>query len=303
MRFIDYAVRLKLSSVLDFPYAIITFSGVSRVLTHQMVRHRLAAYMQQSMRFVKIPARMQRKYTPWYVIPPSVSAKDEETVAEFIVGNERAGRAYLNAIASGVPVEDARFLLPNGTKTHISMAADAEEWLHFLNVRTSTDAQWEIRRAALAALYCLAWAYPDLFGKPRIPKNIRAARVVPIDAPRWVYVELLKKNPTKIAEAIEEDGKYLLTCEKGRFELNSKNTRVEWLDTHLFSRGIARKIAKMARKDAENGVRRRDLTALIGTEVSEEKECGVAELVKKKLNEDIERISLSHKVVAIIGTR
>lgn len=303
MKFIDYAIKLHLSSVLDFPFAIITFSDVSRVFTHQLVRHRLAAYMQQSMRFVKIHPKPSRRYVPWYVVPPSIARSDTETIASFLLANERAGEKYRALTGRGVPVEDARFVLPNGVKTHITMAADAEEWLHVIAIRASQEAQWEIRRASLAALFALSLVYPHIFGKIRVGKNTRAVKLVPKNAPTWVYRALLKKTPEKIAIALEEEGRYVLEADGKSYVLTPENTDITWLGGSPYSLPEARRLVRLSRKWRKQWDGREltvDLTDEIGTLVEEEKEIEAAEVLKEHLGWDIESVDLSHRVIVRI---
>ncbi len=302
--FIDYAVRLHLSSVMDFPYAIITFSDVSRVFTHQLVRHRLAAYMQQSMRFVRIPLRRGKRYTPWYVVPPSVAEGEEENILHFLLANERAGEAYRQLLEAGTPTEDARFVLPNGVKTHITMAADAEEWMHVIRMRASPEAQWEIRRAALAALFALSVVYPDLFGRVRANKWERTAVVRPLDAPPWVYEALLGKDMGKIAAALEEKGEYVLE-ERGRhYVLSTENTEVRWL-TGVYALREARILARKGRRlskrwDGEEELAV-DLTDVVGTRVDEGKKESVGRRLGAEMGEEMEWVDLDHPIVVRIA--
>ncbi len=299
--FIDYAVRLHLSSVMDFPYAIVTFSDVSRVFTHQLVRHRLAAYMQQSMRFVRIPLRREKRYVPWYVVPPSVAEGDP---VPFLVANERAGEAYRRLMEAGVPTEDARFILPNGVKTHITMAADAEEWMHVIRMRAHPHAQWEIRRAALATLFALSVVYPDLFGRIRANKWERTAIVRPKDAPPWVYRALLGKDQGKIAAEIEERGEYVLEEDGKRYVLNEENTEIQWI-SGVYMLKEARILAKMGRRLSREWDGKEelvmDLTDLLGTRVEEEKKEEAGRRLGKELGEDIEWVDLDHRVLVRIA--
>jgi len=157
-RLFRLARTMKLSSVLDFPFYIFSISGVSRVFTHQWVRYRIAAHIQQSMRWVKIDTGFDPE-NPWFIVPPSVVKQGVEAVVRYVKGVVDAGRRYLELVDSGVPTEDARFVLPHAVKTHISTVMNAEELLHVIEQRTCFDAQWEIRTVAyvlLAALYALS---------------------------------------------------------------------------------------------------------------------------------------------------
>ncbi|MEM4714419.1 MAG: FAD-dependent thymidylate synthase [Candidatus Nanoarchaeia archaeon] len=122
-----------------FEHAIYTvgIEGVSRVLTHQLVRHRIASYSQQSQRETN---------TYEYVIPDSIKEKTLER--EYCTKIKEIFDFYQNLINQGIPLEDARYILPNAAETKIIMTANVREWFHFLNLRGCYRTQWEIRNLA-----------------------------------------------------------------------------------------------------------------------------------------------------------
>ena len=158
-RMIRLTKMLKLSSVLDFGYYIVSIEGVSRSFTHQWVRYRIAAHMQQSLRYVKINTTS----VDWFVVPPSITKNGVESVMNYIRNQIRSGQIYLDLILRGVPPEDARFALPIGIKTHLSSAFNAEEMIHIIYQRTCFDAQWEIRTVAYAILLAGLIVHPKIF--------------------------------------------------------------------------------------------------------------------------------------------
>ena len=127
-------------------HAVFTFSveGVSRALTHQLVRHRIASFSQQSQRYVSIDE-------PSYVEPHSISG-DEEASRLFNETMEVIWDAYRRLEGMGIKPEDARYLLPNGCTTNITITMNARELLHFFSLRCCERAQWEIRGMAEAML-------------------------------------------------------------------------------------------------------------------------------------------------------
>jgi thymidylate synthase (FAD) len=149
---------MKLSSVLNFPYYLFGFKGVSRSFTHQWVRYRLAAHMQQSLRYVEIKPDGQ-----WFVIPLTVLKKGSDAIVDYINHQQKSARQYLDLLKKGVPAEDARFVLPQGTETHISTAMNAEELLHVFCQRCCTEAQWEIRKGAYALATAMMLISPNIF--------------------------------------------------------------------------------------------------------------------------------------------
>lgn len=124
-----------------FEHASATWSvrGISRACSHQLVRHRVASYSQQSQRYCKVdPVEGE-----WYVTPPEL--KDYEPYHEMMA---RIGECYIEALMDGAKPEDARFLLPNACKTDIYVTMNFREFMHFLDLRMDKAAQWEIRELA-----------------------------------------------------------------------------------------------------------------------------------------------------------
>ena len=145
-------------------HASYTFAveGVSRALTHQLVRHRVASFNQQSQRYVKFT-----KGVP-VVKPESVTASPElEEVFDAAI--QAAVDAYEKLLAAGVPAEDARYLLPNAAETKIVVTMNVRELLHFFNVRCCNRAQWEIRELAHRMLELARPTAPYVFATAGAP--------------------------------------------------------------------------------------------------------------------------------------
>ena len=144
------------TSALEHASYTFAIDGVSRALTHQLVRHRLASYNQQSQRYVS--------YTddPQFVVPPSV-AENPVAHKHFKAACAAAFAAYREALDSGVPPEDARYLLPNAMETKIVVTMNIRELLHFFELRCCHRAQWEIRDLALAMLDLAEPTAPYIF--------------------------------------------------------------------------------------------------------------------------------------------
>ncbi|MDY5679505.1 MAG: FAD-dependent thymidylate synthase [Candidatus Methanomethylophilaceae archaeon] len=123
-------------------HAVFTFSveGVSRALTHQLVRHRVASYSQQSQRYVFMGSAS-------YVTPHTVEDNLEASKV-FDETMDAIWDAYRRLEEIGIPPEDARYLLPNGCTTNITITMNARELLHFFSLRCCNRAQWEIREMA-----------------------------------------------------------------------------------------------------------------------------------------------------------
>lgn len=160
----DEAVRRVLKTIITsghtsaLEHASYTFAidGVSRALTHQLVRHRLASYNQQSQRYVTYAE------DPTFVTPPSVAA-DPAAAARFAEATRAAFDAYRALVDAGMPAEDARYLLPNAMETKIVVTMNIRELLHFFELRCCKRAQWEIRELALAMLALAEPTAPYIF--------------------------------------------------------------------------------------------------------------------------------------------
>lgn len=172
----------------SFTFAI---EGVSRSLTHQLVRHRIASYSQQSQRYVKLDAFE-------YIIPPAIEAnkeakeifvqamkRDQEDydklvhiikeselekyINEYDINNKTKGsidekilKSFRNK-AEKKAIEDARYVFPNACETKIMATMNARELMNFFNHRCCNRAQWEIRDLADEMLKLVKGVAPNLF--------------------------------------------------------------------------------------------------------------------------------------------
>jgi thymidylate synthase (FAD) len=139
-------------------HASFTFSieGVSRAMTHQLVRHRIASYTQQSQRYVEYNTLEN------YVTPQNI-ADNSEAKKAFDEALKSISEAYQHLLKMGIPKEDARFILPNAAKTNIIVTMNARELRHFFNLRCCARAQWEMREVATEMLKQVKKATPALF--------------------------------------------------------------------------------------------------------------------------------------------
>lgn len=141
---VESCVKHGHTSVIEHAYITFRIDGISRACGNQLIRHRLASYVQESQRYCKYTDLMDKD---WYVVPPSVKG---DTLRErvFRMSMEHAARSYSLLLTSGVKAEDARYVLGNAAKTSITMSMNAREFFSFLNLRLSPKAQWEIRELA-----------------------------------------------------------------------------------------------------------------------------------------------------------
>jgi thymidylate synthase (FAD) len=134
-------------AVLEFADFTFHISGVSRALTHQLVRHRLASYAQRSQRYCG-----ENNFD--YVIPPSIG-RNKEAKDIFVALMGYIGMQYERLQKAGIPNEDARYVLPNACETTIEVKMNGRALIHFFNERLCTRAQWEIRQMAMLMKKCV----------------------------------------------------------------------------------------------------------------------------------------------------
>lgn len=161
---------------LSFTFAA---EGISRTLTHQLVRHRIASYSQQSQRYVKLDQFE-------YIIPPAIENNNEakkifiKAMEEDQENYDKIARIlfeehYKTYIEEGFnekearsksekqSIEDARYVFPNACETKIVFTMNARTLLNFFRLRTCNRAQWEIRQLAILMLKEVKQVYPILF--------------------------------------------------------------------------------------------------------------------------------------------
>ncbi|CCJ34536.1 FAD-dependent thymidylate synthase [Caloramator australicus] len=160
----------------SFTFAI---EGVSRSLTHQLVRHRIASYSQQSQRYVKLDQFE-------YIVPPSIE-EDERARELFIKAMEEDQRVYnelvdilskkhyeklisegknekeAKRLSEKMAIEDARYVFPNACETKIVVTMNARSLLNFFRHRCCNRAQWEIHNLADEMLKKVREVAPTIF--------------------------------------------------------------------------------------------------------------------------------------------
>ena len=139
-------------------HAVFTFKieGLSRVALAQLTRHRLASFVVQSQRYVKLKE-------PEMVIPESIANSEFYVEAKGIMAE--ASELYRRMVEAGIPCEDARYVLPQAVETDLVMTMNARELLHFFSLRTCNRAQWEIRKVADEMLKICRQVAPVIFEK------------------------------------------------------------------------------------------------------------------------------------------
>lgn len=173
-RLFEELIRQGHGSTLEHPSFTFGIEGISRACSHQLVRHRLSSYNQQSQRYVDLG-------DPEYFVKPDTLADDEGRFEE-VVG-EAVGyyRDIVDRLKEGgkkaeQAQEDGRYILPNATKTNLIWTTNLRNLLHVCRVRMCSRAQWEIRHLlhacrravepefALIAKYMVVKCHPNAMG-------------------------------------------------------------------------------------------------------------------------------------------
>lgn len=178
-RFLDTLMSVHHESPLEHVSFTFAVDGVSRALSHQLVRHRMASYSQQSQRYVKLDQFE-------YIIPPNIekdqrakelyikAMKEDQKVYDELV-EILTEKHYQDKLSSGVKeekakreaiklaIEDARYVFPNGCETKIVMTMNARSLKNFFEKRCCERAQWEIRELATEMLRVVKSVAPTVF--------------------------------------------------------------------------------------------------------------------------------------------
>lgn len=143
-------------SVLEHSQFTFFISGVSRALSHQLVRHRIGvSYSQQSQRYCAFEDGFN------YVIPPSIS-KDPELLGKFRELMTQINDTYQYFLGKEIPAEDARMVLPNACCTNLTVSINLRALMHFCEERMCTCAQGEIRQMARSMAKLITDKIPEL---------------------------------------------------------------------------------------------------------------------------------------------
>ncbi|MBN1531881.1 MAG: FAD-dependent thymidylate synthase [Spirochaetes bacterium] len=168
--FIRSCIRRGHHSILEHASASFRILGASRAFTHQLVRHRLASYSQQSQRYVD-----ESDFN--YIIPDAIRLHDGARDL-FRTYMEECARAYARLREMGIRKEDARFILPNALESQIVFSANFRELRAVFSLRLEKSAQWEIRRVCMRMLKLLQKEAPSVFGDFVIDDEEETARSV-----------------------------------------------------------------------------------------------------------------------------
>ncbi len=160
-------IRKVMSSGHESPIEHVNFTfaleNVSRALTHQLVRHRIASFSQQSQRYVDAKDFK-------YITPPKIE-KNPKALQRYTECMEHIAEAYAelqeilleDSKDKQTSNEDARFVLPQGAASNIVVTMNARSIINFFNHRCCVRAQWEIRHVANQMLAHCRSVLPEVF--------------------------------------------------------------------------------------------------------------------------------------------
>jgi thymidylate synthase (FAD) len=171
-RFLDNLAAMGHDSPTEHVSFTFAVEGVSRTLTHQLVRHRIASYSQQSQRYVKLDQFE-------YIMPPAIknsvlaritfeqAMKQDQEAYDLIVYELMTDYMNINgmtrSMAEKKAIEDARYVFPNACETKIIVTMNVRTLLNFFRHRCCNRAQWEIRELALQMLMLVKEVAPTIF--------------------------------------------------------------------------------------------------------------------------------------------
>ncbi|MFP4458215.1 MAG: FAD-dependent thymidylate synthase [Candidatus Zixiibacteriota bacterium] len=136
-KLLDRTIESGHHSILEHISFTFAIEGVSRAASHQLVRHRLASFSQQSQRYAELDDQ-------GYITPNSIKySTDAKMIFEEAMASCK--QAYEKLRKKGIPKEDARFIMPNATSTNLVMTMNFRELWHVSGIRLCKRAQWEIR--------------------------------------------------------------------------------------------------------------------------------------------------------------
>ncbi len=164
-KIMKHCIKSGHTSVTEFCDFTFHIEGVSRALSHQLVRHRLASYAQRSQRYCSEGGFK-------YVTPKSIKDNPAaDTIYEQLMNNLRFNYDLLQQL--GIPNEDARMILPNACETQIEVKMNLRALMNFMNERLCACAQWEIRELARLMKKAIIEQVPELehYLVPKCEKN------------------------------------------------------------------------------------------------------------------------------------
>lgn len=162
-QFVKWLIDIGHHSTLEYVDFIFIVTDVSRVTTHQLVRHRMASYTQMSSRHVKPSSGgfiEPHTIEDWSGKPHGRGHINARSI--YLRSLANSFKSYKKLIDLGIPIEDARYMLPPAFFTNIAFKMNARSLRNFLELRLDKHAQWEIRELACKVFDLVYNIYPVL---------------------------------------------------------------------------------------------------------------------------------------------
>ena len=181
LRFVEMLRKRGHESVFEHSCMSVEFNDVSRGFTHELVRHRIAAFTQESTRYVD--------ESDFKVVIPPTKNEDQKLVELTLPDNQKIKVSFKDWVelneqmyrglrsVNWIP-QDARQILPIGIKSQIVITANFREWRHIFKLRCGISAHWEIRRVMTNLLKDVQNRVPVLFDDFEISKDGQSAIAV-----------------------------------------------------------------------------------------------------------------------------
>jgi len=155
-KLVRFVVKSGHLSTTEHVYFTFGVEDISRTLSHQLVRHRIASFNQQSQRYVKFKDNYE------FITPDAI--RDNESInSRYNDMISDIHKLYSEMLEAGIEAEDARYILPNASETKMIFTMNARELMHFFTVRCCRRAQTEIRELATVMLKTVKKAAPVIF--------------------------------------------------------------------------------------------------------------------------------------------
>lgn len=156
-RLINQVIGSGHTSTIEHANFTFGIEGISRACSHQLVRHRIASYSQQSQRYVDLSKEEME-----YIEPPLIKGNNDQS-KKYKEVMDNLEKNYKDLIEAGIKPEDARYILPNACQTKIVVTMNARSLLNFFRERCCLRAQWEIRALADEMLKKVKKVAPKIF--------------------------------------------------------------------------------------------------------------------------------------------
>lgn len=169
---VDKLMNFKHESVLEHGVITVWFR-TDRGVSHELVRHRLASFSQESTRYCNYgKGKFSNEIT---VVEPFFFGRDSHKYHLWQSACEGCESIYLEMVANGVSAQEARSVLPNSLKTEIQVTANVREWRKILELRTHRDAHPQMRQIMVPLGWSLAHRWPSLFKEYAATEHLQPA--------------------------------------------------------------------------------------------------------------------------------